>query len=865
MLSSVATTKPRLLGQQGGLLARRRTGPQAMRRKLLVSLLGLAILTGRPGAWGDKKEGSKVSATAVTGRYDNKLRTTDAFAPARASSPTQAATGRQSQPASDTFPHVVTLPAGSKLRVRCLIPPQPKEVAQEFSHDLQFAVDADGTPWIGCDWRNLLNPAKRLHLKVPVSYECMVCTSNGALLLATKTDYGFLVPPAQPGKSEGVPQAVYQPIANLPVPGSRMVAGIGDCLYFIARRPGGGSDVFVHAPKQKGFGGFVRVFTSDADVTAVAGDGRTTFVAMGGLVVKVAAQNDAVTKVYSDYEQEITQLAWLPGTGLFYNTGQAIGFIGEKGANYLLASAPDEQIIALRDETLYVLHANALGVFAIENLSDLQRFDAPVREVPLADLDVEVRSVRLFRADEVLKKLPPVDALAFTDRFDRRADAKAFVYCLVDIGNRRPGEPGRAHLLSIVFYRADTNRVAWRHEETVRMEPQWPGLWVHPCVGQVRAIYPGEYIVKTYLDGALVNEQKFSVTGPVSLWSAVANDDLERTREALAAGEDVNAKDDDGRTPLMVAVTWASAKMVKILLDAGADPNARDEDGEPVLIKAVRSLDVDKVRYLLDAGADAKVRDKYGRSALHGLVSAADLGSQCLNPQGQTNVEKLVKLLVAHGANVNARDERGYTPLHRATLGKCPYLVEVLADSGADVNATDEKGLTPLDCVLVEASLAPSDPQDFLLLQRTGWVLQSKGAKLSHFLGKYFPGMERFLSPGNLLVVLAHSEDAAKNFTPDDPGLRRIGVAALLQQAQKQASAGDLRKAAYLAEEAARKAGQWGMKAEYAEALFDYALLRLAQGDADVAQVVLDQCIKADPKGAAARQARDLLKRLRGR
>ena len=808
-----------------------------------LALSAIFVLGGQPGALSDKKELPKPPAAA-----------------AERPSAEQTATGSRPPSAAQTLPDaVLTLPEGSSIKVRWLCAPLDKDVVAKTSpSNLQLAIDFDGTPWIGYDWRHLVNPVKMLHVEVPVQYSWMACTASGALLLATETDYGFVVPPDRPEKSEGGARAVYQPAANLPASGSRMVGGVGDCLYFIADRPNGGSDVFVQAPKQLSFGGFVRVFTSDTRVTAVTGDGRTTFVALEGLVVKVVLPDGSVNKVYSHHGQHFDQLAWLPGTGLFYNTGTSIGFIGERGADYLLMHLPGARI-ALHDDVLYVLHKDTLGIFVLENLSDLRRFDKPVQQVPLTDLGVKVQSVRFFKAQEQLSDLPPVEKLTFVDRLDRGAERSAFVYCLVDIDNLQQHEHGRSHLLSIQLYHTGLNRLVWHDTQVVRIDPDSGGLWVWPCVGQVGSFYSGEYVAKAYLDGTLVGESKLSVAGPVPLMWATALDDATRAKQAIAAGEDVNAKDEYGRTPLMLAIEYASPDMVKLLLDAGADPNARDKDGQPVLMKAVREGDVRKIKHLLDAGADVNARDKDNQTALHKVIYV-----DYFNRATPEQIGAIVKLLVAHRADVEAVDEDGYRPLRLAVLHGCVGAVKALVDNGADVNAADEEGWTPLDRAVLRCQFG-TDPQELVRYQQIAWTLQSKGARLSHYSGQYFPGMEQILDAGNLLAVLASSEENARSFLPDDPNLRRLGIAALLQLAQKRASEQNIMQAISLCEEAARRAQRWGMKPEYAEALFDDGLLRLAQGDALVAQYFFQECIKADPKGAAARQARDLVKRLQGR
>ena len=53
-----------------------------------------------------------------------------------------------------------------------------------------------------------------------------------------------------------------------------------------------------------------------------------------------------------------------------------------------------------------------------------------------------------------------------------------------------------------------------------------------------------------------------------------------------------------------------------------------------------------------------------------------------------------------HDSVVNAKDNRGVTPLHKAAYGGSKDVAELLIAKGADVNARDNRGVTPLDCAL---------------------------------------------------------------------------------------------------------------------------------------------------------------------
>ena len=56
----------------------------------------------------------------------------------------------------------------------------------------------------------------------------------------------------------------------------------------------------------------------------------------------------------------------------------------------------------------------------------------------------------------------------------------------------------------------------------------------------------------------------------------------------------------------------------------------------------------------------------------------------------------VVELLLANKADVNVKDNGGYTPLHWAALGEQKDMAELLLASKADVNAWDSNGETPL-------------------------------------------------------------------------------------------------------------------------------------------------------------------------
>jgi ankyrin repeat protein len=100
--------------------------------------------------------------------------------------------------------------------------------------------------------------------------------------------------------------------------------------------------------------------------------------------------------------------------------------------------------------------------------------------------------------------------------------------------------------------------------------------------------------------------------------------------------------------------------------------------------------DKDMAALLLANGADVNARDDDGSTPLHG--AADDIDAE-VAPNGRKEV---AELLLAHGADVNARTSRGWTPLHAAAGAHNLDVAAVLLANGADVNAKTNDGQTPL-------------------------------------------------------------------------------------------------------------------------------------------------------------------------
>jgi len=161
--------------------------------------------------------------------------------------------------------------------------------------------------------------------------------------------------------------------------------------------------------------------------------------------------------------------------------------------------------------------------------------------------------------------------------------------------------------------------------------------------------------------------------------------------EVLAEhGADLDARADDGAgsTSLTLAAFDRNFNVAINLLDCGASPDAPGMHGQTALEIAIDNGDGELARLLLSRGADPN------------SVGDPDVGQVPLHTVAQTLVEPdivsyLVRTLHERGANLNARERWGETPLHFAARCNNRPVAEVLLELGADVDARNHAGRTP--------------------------------------------------------------------------------------------------------------------------------------------------------------------------
>src|SRR5215471_20418353 len=129
------------------------------------------------------------------------------------------------------------------------------------------------------------------------------------------------------------------------------------------------------------------------------------------------------------------------------------------------------------------------------------------------------------------------------------------------------------------------------------------------------------------------------------LVTAIRNGDVRVVRQLLDNGSDVNARDAEGNTPLILASFYASPECLELLIEKGADVNSVNKAGVTPLVRA--ATDYEKTRLLVVAGANVRVRTAFGNTPL--ILAARRAGNS-----------RTVKLLLQRGANATERNDAGF-------------------------------------------------------------------------------------------------------------------------------------------------------------------------------------------------------------
>jgi len=235
----------------------------------------------------------------------------------------------------------------------------------------------------------------------------------------------------------------------------------------------------------------------------------------------------------------------------------------------------------------------------------------------------------------------------------------------------------------------------------------------------------------------------------------------------INAGSNVNSEDSNGTTPLLLSETKRYYNISSILLKNKADPNCCDKldntilwslcDGKPdfarmetfireykvdinqligrykfsllhrVLYQLKESQTLEIVKSLIALGAKIDLRNAEGKTPIYfaayksQIQTLSHLLSNGANPNDKDNVNnrplhfasttEVAKILINHGAKINAKNKQGYTPLHVAYAFRSSNtdLIAYLQNNGANIHSKNNNHMTP------QQTLAPTVDKKLIL------------------------------------------------------------------------------------------------------------------------------------------------------
>jgi ankyrin repeat protein len=165
-------------------------------------------------------------------------------------------------------------------------------------------------------------------------------------------------------------------------------------------------------------------------------------------------------------------------------------------------------------------------------------------------------------------------------------------------------------------------------------------------------------------------------------------------------GADTGVINKDGKTLLHCVAQHGTVEIIEFFISNGLDVNAKDNEGQTPLFLAVEeNSDVEVIKFLISKGADANAKNDNDFSILH-MVACPD----ARNGDAITVSAEVAEILISNGGDVNAKDCIGRIPLHIAVNSRVDGLLKCLS-KGADVNARDNSGNTPLHAAAEEGDI----------------------------------------------------------------------------------------------------------------------------------------------------------------
>ena len=302
---------------------------------------------------------------------------------------------------------------------------------------------------------------------------------------------------------------------------------------------------------------------------------------------------------------------------------------------------------------------------------------------------------------------------------------------------------------------------------------------------RVRGLYPnhGRSVAELVRAGADIDKRNSDEETPLMLASKFGS--VEAIRILIENGSNIESLDRDGDTALAIAVALGHAEVTLALLNGGANIHAESANGMTPLMIAALFENIDIISTLVCNGADIESEGKIRRSPLilvseHGNAkSVSALIKNGANTEATVNGEytaimlasllghtEVIVALINGGASIEKRSNDGATSLMLAAALGHVEVLKVLLRHGANIHAIDNDGHNALQYANIKGK------------QEAATLLEEYGSSNTHACSEQGHPVASYCPPAQVVIHAppsAHKHNESSNQIPTDAGLAFIG------------------------------------------------------------------------------------------
>lgn len=580
-------------------------------------------------------------------------------------------------------------PKGIKISPKWVVPPM--DAAQNGA---DFSMDDAGNPVLG--WQTssaytLLYPTKEYGVSLSPFVSDFLHLDNGVMLLVSENRVGIMVrPESKKFNEKKLPMGEFQPIVTFPVKSIDAIGKSGSTFYCagMSTKTKRYSLYALRSLKGGGVTDTELLYESDEPINAIGADTEGVYVAKGREVVRIAMKEGNTTTLYIHPSEKVIDIAPFK-EGIIVGTATEAVYIGPKGTIEIVRSSGHR--IAIRQDTLFLFFPKSLGILALDNLSEMGRFNLSVQPArsDKTTLPISVEGVHFFESSA-----PPYTQKLFSGTFEKGNIRR--IIAQIDLKALQPSKKEKKHTLTVSWYEPTGGKMLSRsYPITLKSSIAQPFFasigeesdikWYVPRTkgegGYIWRLgkdafgsrYPGKYHVNVQIDGIVMGEWEFTIMGQNTFLDAVFYDDLPMIKTILDQTPITQYADAEGNSFLNLAIEYGSVDAVKLVLSKGVNPNAADQKGKKPL------------QCLWPAASEWKKKAEL-------LIQHGGSIYEPVGPNKESIIEgiynsEMVAFMIRKGAEIYTKDKDGKYSLNRKARSSCSEeVINALVERGVDLN-----------------------------------------------------------------------------------------------------------------------------------------------------------------------------------